>query len=391
MLASYFSSSDRRRKVHEMMSPKERLMAAIQRLPVDRMPVTTYNFHPFTDRWQREPDGTYSGIPEYQPMMDAMWETGTGMLCKVAPAYSGERQARTRTKETWEESSLIRTTTIETPKGPLHTRFQKPGDQPGYHVKSLIASDEDVAKYLSLPNKPAEVDLAPAKAVYEALGDRGLGYLLYSDPMYAVAHLFDFEDFCLRYVTQRSQIIEMIEREFERIQGELTQMLEQAEGYDFLFGTGGPEVATPPMFSPAAFAEMVTPYERSLVHMIHEAGHLCAIHCHGRVRMVLDQFLEIGIDALEPVEPPPQGDISLSDALDRVAGRMCLVGHIQDQDLYTAQPGEMREKVRAVRRLVKERTGYIMTSTATPYMDPPPAQFVRNYVEYIEAAAEPMN
>jgi hypothetical protein len=48
----------------------------------------------------------------------------------------------------------------------------------------------------------------------------------------------------------------------------------------------------------------------------------------------------------------------------------------------------MREKVRAIRRIVEGRTGYILTSTATPYMHPPPEAFVRNYVEYIEAAAE---
>jgi hypothetical protein len=64
------------------------------------------------------------------------------------------------------------------------------------------------------------------------------------------------------------------------------------------------------------------------------------------------------------------------------------MGYIQDQDLYRAQPGEMRQKVLAVRRLVEGRTGYIMTSSATPYLDVPPPQFVRNYVEYLEAAVE---
>jgi len=36
------------------------------------------------------------------------------------------------------------------------------------------------------------------------------------------------------------------------------------------------------------------------------------------------------------------------------------------------------------------RTGYLMTPTATPYMHPPPPAFVRNYVEFVEAAAEPL-
>ena len=106
-------------------------------------------------------------------------------------------------------------------------------------------------------------------------------------------------------MTQRALIVDMIERESERARAELAQMLEQAEGYDFVFFTAGPEVATPPMLSPSTFAELVTPYERAMVKMIKDAGHLCSIHCHGRVRRVLDQFLEIGPDALEPLEPPP--------------------------------------------------------------------------------------
>jgi uroporphyrinogen-III decarboxylase len=160
-----------------------------------------------------------------------------------------------------------------------------------------------------------------------------------------------------------------------------------------LFYSAGVEVATPPMLSPAAFAELVTPYESALVRMIRDAGHLSAIHCHGRVGRVLDQFLEIGVQALEPLEPPPQGDIPLEQALEAVEGRICLMGYVQDQDLYRAEPDEIRAKVRAIRRAVEDRmaegrTGYIMTSTATPYMDPPPPRFVRNYVAYLEAAAE---
>jgi hypothetical protein len=375
------------------VNPKERLIAAIRHEPVDRLPVMTYNFHPFDGRWQRNADGTYSGPEGYQPMMDAVWRTGAGMLVKVSAHLTGDRQARTRVERTREGGSEIRITTLETLKGALHARYVKPPGQPGHTVKPLIADDEDLARYLSLSDEPAGVDLSPAIEVYEALGDRGLAYLHYEDPMYAVAQLFNAEDFYLRCATERALIVEMIERAFGRAQAEMEQMLGQAEGRDFLFYSAGVEVATPPMLSPTAFAELVTPYERALVTMIRDAGHLSAIHCHGRVGRVLDQFIEIGVQALEPLEPPPQGDIALEEALEAVAGRLCLMGYIQDQDLYRAGPGEMREKVRAIRRAVEDRiaegrTGYIMTSTATPYMDPPPAQFVRNYVEYLEAAAE---
>jgi hypothetical protein len=67
---------------------------------------------------------------------------------------------------------------------------------------------------------------------------------------------------------------------------------------------------------------------------------------------------------------------------------MCLLGYIQDQDLYLAKPGEMREKVRQIRSVVQGRTGYVMTPSATPFMSPPPEAFVRNYVEFLRAAQD---
>ena len=54
---------------------------------------------------------------------------------------------------------------------------------------------------------------------------------------------------------------------------------------------------------------------------------------------------------------------------------------------HLAQPGEMREKVRQIVHTVNGR-GYIMTPAATPFMFPPPDEFVSNYVEFLKAAEE---
>ena len=165
-------------------------------------------------------------------------------------------------------------------------------------------------------------------------------------------------------------------------------MLKEADGYDFLFYSAGPEIATPPLLPPRIFQHLVTPYHYELGKMIRKAGHFHSIHCHGKVKIVFEEFLKIGNDVLEPLEPPPQGDITLKDALNKARGRMCLMGYIQDQDLYTSTPEEIRAKVHSICQLVKGRTGYIMTTTATPYMIPPPEKFVRNYIEFVKAAEE---
>ncbi len=370
------------------MKIKERLMAAIGLEPVDRIPVMTYNFHPFRKKeWKRNAHGRYVGPEVYQPMMDAVFRTETGMLCKVSAKYHSERKERTRAQTQRKADRTITVTYIDTPRGMISGVFEKPDGLPGYHVKHFLETEQDVKKYLSLPNEPAEIDLSEALETHEEIGGLGLAYLSYPDPMYEVARLFDFQDFCIRCATDIDSIISIIEWEFERIARELGRMLAKAEGHDFIFYAAGPELLTPPMFSPQDFKRMIVPYETKLVEKIKQCGYHSAIHCHGKVGKVLDQFIAMGIHALEPLEPPPQGDINLTDALGKAQGQLCLMGYIQDQDLYTAQKGEMAQKVCSIRGIIDDRTGYIMTSSATPYMENPPEAFVRNYVEYLEAAA----
>lgn len=363
------------------MTPKELMLSAIRKQPLPRVAVATYNFHPLSEVFQR---------PAYRPMLEALLAADKiGILCKTPVAWHGGRRERMRSATRTEGDIIYTITTLDTPHGGLRTVYARPEGQPGYTVEHFVKDDRDIERLLSLPVEPASPDLTTAKEWHARLGDKGLNYVAYSDPLYAVAQWFRFEDFVVRCLLDLPRIQALVEREFAGIQQELEAMLDQAKGYDFLFFTVGPEIATPPMLPPRLFAELITPYEAELVRMIHKAGQLVAIHCHGKVGLVFEEFKRIGVDVLEPMEPPPQGDITLTEALDR-AGGMCLMGYIQDQDLYTARPGEMREKVRAVCELVKARgcTGYIMTSTATPYMDSPPEDFVRNYIEYLQAAQE---
>jgi len=140
------------------------------------------------------------------------------------------------------------------------------------------------------------------------------------------------------------------------------------------------------MMPPELFAQLVTPYEKRLVDIFHEADLSVILHCHGRVRQVLDQIMACGFDALEPVEPPPQGDITLAELMDKTAGRMAVIGHIQDQDLHNAHPGHFTRFVNEVRQMADGQTGYIMTPTATPFQFPATVRFVANYSEWLRAA-----
>jgi uroporphyrinogen-III decarboxylase len=138
--------------------------------------------------------------------------------------------------------------------------------------------------------------------------------------------------------------------------------------------------------SPALFGKLVTPYMRKLAEVIHDGGLLCGIHCHGHVREVFPEMLKTGADLLEPIEPPDQGNITLAELMQQAEGRICLMGHIQDQEFYTAPPGHMTRQVEEIARVVHGRTGYIMSPTCTPFERPCSEIYARNYMEWLEAA-----
>jgi uroporphyrinogen-III decarboxylase len=263
-----------------------------------------------------------------------------------------------------------------------------PAGQPGYVVEHFVKCDADVQRVLSTSPARIRFDLASTRQRLDEVANAGILYVSYPDPMYSVATLFAFEDFVVRCVTDPGPLQELIDHQAIAAEGYVQELAAAAAGLPLLFYTAGPEVATPPMLSPAVFRRFVTPYQKRLIATFHGYGHCVAIHCHGRVRQVLDEILETGADVLEPIEPPDQGDIGLRDLLDRTRGRICLLGHIQDQEFYCDKPGLMRRRVAEIAAAVDPAERYVMAPTCTPFQFPAAPQYVRAYREWLEAAAE---
>lgn len=363
------------------MTPRERMLTAVARKPTDRFAFSTYNCHPFA--W-----GPHAAGPGYAPLLDAIDRTSAGCLCKVGARRSGGLPVET--VATRDGSTVVTTATLHTPRGPLVRVARTPPGQPSMCVRHFIQDDGDVERYLSLPATamPVSWDVGEAVARSREIGPRGIAYLDYTDPFYDVSELFDQEDFIIRCATEPERIDALVRSRFDRVVAELCGLLEALVPHreTFLFYTAGPERATPPLLPPSAFERFVVPYQSRLVAMIHEAGYPASLHCHGRVRQVLPYALGCGFDVIEPAEPPPQGDIGLAELLRAVEGRAAVLGYVQDQDLYTHEPEEIAGHIRAVRRLVGDRPGYICAPTCTPFQYPPSERYVENYVAFLEQA-----
>jgi len=364
------------------VTPQQRMLAAIRGEAVDRLPFATYNCHPFA--WAE-----HAAWPEYRPMLEAIRRTGAGMLCKVGAESAGGLPAPTGAR-TLADGVEVTTEVLDTPKGPLRRVLRRPPGQPARCVEPYIKSDEDVEKFLSIESAPVRWDVAGLLGRCEQIGQAGLAYLSYRDPFGQTVGLFDQADFLVRVGTEPGPVLELIERAFRRAEDDLRGLLEALSGPrpTVLFYTVGPEWATPPLLGPDVFARMITPYQSRLVAMIHEYGFPVSLHCHGRVRAVLGEILKCGYDVLEPIEPPPQGDAALAELRAAVAGRMALMGYVQDQDFYTLRPEQIRRHVAGIVETIAGGSGYIATPTCTPFAFPPPPRYVSNYVAYLESAAE---
>jgi hypothetical protein len=365
------------------MTRKERMLAAMRRQPVDRVPFSTYNLFPYAG-------SSHVEDPTYAPLLRKVAQCA-GAFAKINPtplAYGLVRQhpgLLDRRIEGAGDARLLHTI-LHTPRGDLTETTRIPENKPGRISKPFITSDADIETCLSLPYEPPEIDMTLARDFYASAGDRAVMGIIFTEPMSAVAELFDFEDFCLRCVTDLPAIRRMEDWAFERCRENLRRTVAACRGLDCILHTSGPELCTPPMLPPSLFGRLVTPYLRRLAEIIHDGGLLCGVHCHGRVREVFPELLKTGADLLEPIEPPDQGNITLAELMRQAGGRIGLMGHIQDQEFYTAPPGHMTRKVEEIARVVNGRTGYIMSPTGTPFERPCSKIYARNYVEWLEAA-----
>jgi uroporphyrinogen decarboxylase len=156
------------------------------------------------------------------------------------------------------------------------------------------------------------------------------------------------------------------------------------------FGTCALEMLIPPWMGPPQFDELVFPYDKMVSDAIHAIGGRHRSHCHGNSMQFLERMSEMGIDATEPLEPPPFGDVDLAEAKRRVGDRMLLSGNVPSQDFVHMSREDVRECVRKTIAAGARGGGFTLRTTGghagvNPDID---RDLLRKVVENVEAYAE---
>lgn len=126
--------------------------------------------------------------------------------------------------------------------------------------------------------------------------------------------------------------------------------------------------------SPSQYKEFVLPYEKMVIEGIKAKYDLpIYIHICGKIGDRLELIAESGTNGIDTLDPPPLGNVDLSEAKRRVGKRLFLKGNIDPVNVVLkGTPKEVFEAAKKCLEAAKEGGGYILsTACSVPPLAPP--------------------
>ena len=145
----------------------------------------------------------------------------------------------------------------------------------------------------------------------------------------------------------------------------------------------------PPLMGVKDFEEFVFDMDKPICDAIHDAGGHVWVHSHNKVAKFIDSFIDMGVDVLNPLEPPKNGDIDFNEIVAKYGNRIGWEGNIEIQEIIQASPERLRylidECVNA-----GNKSGRFILCPSTGYMEisQPTEQYINNLMLYLRYGLE---
>ena len=376
------------------MNRRQRLMATLRGEVVDRPPVSFYELNGL-DEDPSNPDtfNIYSD-PSWQPLIDLAREKTDRIV--IRGIYSADflpepaaDQCHTHTY--WKGDSYYTVRSVRVGQRQLSTRTRRDKDvNTLWTEEALLKTSEDIDLYLQLPEneKAHAFDMSDILATEKILGDSGIVMLDTPDPLCLAASLFDMADYLVIAMSEKQVFRKLLDRFAEELYPLIEEVSSRLPGR--LWRIYGPEYASPPYLPPEYFREFVCEYVRPMIRMIQQHGGYARIHSHGNLKAILDDIVDMNADGLDPVEPPPQGDVQLSYVRRHYGRNMVLFGNIEICDIENLPTDQFAQ---VVHKALEEGTagngrGFVLMPSACPIGRQLSSLSLRNYEKMIEIIEE---
>lgn len=367
-------------------------MATLQGKPVDRPAVSFYELNGLDENPDDPDPFNIFSHPSWRPLLELTREKTDRIVMRgvafkeIAPDPIGHLAQ----DQTWIEGDTRFTRrTVPAGKRALTMQTRQDADvNTVWTTEHLLKNLDDLDAFLDLPVFGAgeTVDPSAFLRTEAALGDTGIVMIDTPDPLCLAALLFDMSEYTVIALTEPARFHRLLERFAAVLLAKTEAVARLLPGR--LWRIYGPEFAAPPYLPPALFREYVCRYVRPMIELIHRTGGYARVHSHGRLKLILDRIAEMGADALDPIEPPPQGDVELAYVRERYGKQMALFGNLEIADLENLPPAEFAEKVK--RALAEGAAGsgrgFVLMPTACACGRQLSARTLKNYETIIQVA-----
>ncbi len=356
-----------------MMTRRERLMATLRGEAVDRPAVSFYEIGGWKfDVTDPDPFNIYNS-PDWGPLI-RLAEEESDLIRMMGPQRvkaAGNCRDEFFHEQVYMQDGSEYTRQTLTVAGRTMSSLSRrdPDVSTVWDVEHLLKDSDDVRAYLQLPDQvfAYEYSVQALLAEEEELGDAGIVMVDVGDPIAHTAALFSMEDYTVFALTEPALFHRLLEKHAGHIYPMVEQIARQFPGH--LWRICGSEYASEPFLPPHLYQEYVVRYTKPMVDMIQKYGGYARIHSHGRLRNIMPHIAAMGASGLDPVEPPPQGDMQLIDIRRRYGADMVLFGNIEASELELLPPADFEARVRQALRegTDGEGRGFVLMPSACPY------------------------
>ncbi|MBN1641891.1 MAG: hypothetical protein JXA09_11715 [Anaerolineae bacterium] len=367
-------------------------MATLRGEPVDRPAVSFYEI----GGWKLDPEDpdpfNIYNAPDWAPLVQ-LAEEETDLIRMMGPRRTPSpgncRDAFLRT-ETYVQggSRYTRQTLTVAGRTMTATSRRDPAVATSWALEYMLKDVDDVRAYLQLPDAffAYEYSVAHLLAEEEELGEAGIVMVDVADPICAVAPLFSLADYTVFALTEPRLFHQLLEVHARHRHAMAEQVSQQFPGR--LWRVVGSEYASEPFLPARLYDEYVVRYTKPMVDAIHRHGGYARVHSHGRLRNILPHIVGMGADGLDPVEPPPQGDMALIDVRRTYGKQLVLFGNIEASELEMLSPTAFEARVAQAlaEGTAGEGRGFVLMPSACPYGRQISPDVLANYCAMVRLA-----
>lgn len=373
------------------MTRKERLLATYRGEKVDRPPVCFYELDGYTQDYNNKDAFNVYSDPSWKDLIELTRSKTDRIVLKHVsfknrPTTALEKVTRYESYYD-EEASLCKNIFYDLPDRTLTRKTRREKDiDTIWTIEHQLKSIDDLIAWLDLPevDNIGTPDVDEILKIDKALGDTGIVSLDTGDALCEAAELFSMGDFTIIAMTEPELFTRLLDRIQRRKLKEIKAICQALPGRPWRIY--GPEYACPPYLPPYCFKDYVLGYDKEIIEIIKASGGYPRIHAHGMVKDVLDMVVETGCMGIDPVEPEPQGNVSLKYAGENYGDKLVLFGNLELSEMELLKSDIFANKVATAieEGTAFSRKGFVLMPSAAPLGRVLQAKVYENYKTIIE-------